>query len=102
MLKNWVSAVRRCRGILFLVAVVTFVSQVPAQDRTSKMPSDQVSASTWAAIPPPPGDMIVGFYQDATVMVGLNHVYADSEKVTADLNVILTDLLENGLIVELG
>ena len=27
---------------------------------------------------------------------------ADSEKVTADLNVILTDLLENGLIVELG
>jgi hypothetical protein len=46
------------------------------------MQSDQVSASTWGAIPPPPGDMIVGFYENDTAMVGLNHVYADSEKLT--------------------
>jgi hypothetical protein len=26
--------------------------------------------------------MIVGFYENATVMVGLNHVYADSQKVS--------------------
>jgi hypothetical protein len=82
MLTNCVSTVRRCRGILLFVWLVSLVSQLPAQDRDCKMQSDPVSASTWGAIPPPPGDMIVAFYENATVMAGLNHVYADSEKLT--------------------
>lgn len=82
MLTNCVSTVRRCRGILLLAGLVSLISQLPAQDRSCKMQPDQVSASTWGQIPPAPGDMIVGFYEDCTVMVGLNHVYAESEKLT--------------------
>jgi hypothetical protein len=64
------------------VGLVSLVSQLPAQDSGCKMQSDQASASTWGGISAPPGDMIVAFYENATVMVGLNHVYADSEKLT--------------------
>src|ERR1700686_3378029 len=80
MLTNCVSTVRRCRGILLFVGLVSLVSQLPAQD--CKLQSDQVPGSTWGAIPPPPGDMIVAFYKNSTDMVGLDHVYADSEKLT--------------------
>lgn len=82
MLTNSVSTVRRCGGILLLVGLVSLVSRLPAQDRSCKMQSDQVSGSVWGQIPPPPGDMIVAFKQNCTVMVGLNHVYAESEKLT--------------------
>ncbi len=81
MLTNCVSTVRRYRGILLFVGLASLVSQLPAQNRSCKTQPDQVSASTWGAVPPPPGDMIVAFYENCTVMVGLNHVYADSEKL---------------------
>lgn len=82
MLTNCVSTVRGCREILLLVGLLSLVSRLPAQDRSCKMQSDQVSGSVWGQIPPPPGDMIVAFYENCTVMVGLNHVYAESEKLT--------------------
>jgi hypothetical protein len=46
------------------------------------MQSDQVSAAVWGQVPPPPGGVIVAFYDDATVWVGLNHAYADSQNLT--------------------
>jgi hypothetical protein len=46
------------------------------------MQSEQVSAAVWGQIPPPPGGIAVAFYDDATVFVGLNHVYADSQNLT--------------------
>jgi hypothetical protein len=82
MLRNHASSIRRCRGIILLVGLVVLVSQLPAQDGGVKLQADRVSASTWGAIPPPPADMIVAFYKNATEMVGLNHVYATSEKLT--------------------
>ncbi len=82
MLTSCVSTVRRWRKILLFVGLLSLASQLRAQEKSSEVQADQVSASTWAAIPPPPGDMIVGFYENATVMVGLNHVYADSQKMT--------------------
>lgn len=75
MLTNCVSTVRGCRGILLFVALVSLVSRLPAQDRSCKVQSDQVPGSAWGRIPPPPGDMIVAFYENCAVMVGLNHVY---------------------------
>ncbi len=82
MLTNCVSTVGRCRGLLLFVALVSLVSQLPAQDPSSKPQSDEVSGSSGGAIPPPAGDMIVAFYENPKVMVGLNHVYANSEKLT--------------------
>jgi hypothetical protein len=61
---------------------VSLVSQLPAQDTVCKTQSDQVSATVWGQIPPPPGGITVAFYDDATVFVGLNHVYADSQNLT--------------------
>jgi hypothetical protein len=46
------------------------------------MQSDQVSAAVWGQIPLAPGGITVAFYDDATVFVGLNHVYADSQNLT--------------------
>ena len=46
------------------------------------MRSDQVPAAVWGQITPPPGGIAVAFYDDATVFVGLNHVYADSQNLT--------------------
>jgi hypothetical protein len=77
---NFVSIARRCRPFFLIVGLMSLAFQLPAQD--SKTASDQLSASTWGAIPPPSGDMIVGFYKDPTAMIGLNHVYAESEKLT--------------------
>ena len=62
--------------------MVRFPPQLPAQDRSCKMQSDQVSAAVWGQIPPPRGGISVAFYDDATVFVGLNHVYADSQNLT--------------------
>ena len=61
---------------------MSLVPQLLAQDRSCKMQSDQVSAAVWSQIPPPPGGITVAFYDDATVFVGLNHVYADSQNLT--------------------
>jgi hypothetical protein len=82
MLTNCASTVRRCRSILLFVGMVSLVSQLSAQDRNCEVQSGPALASTWGAIPAPAGDMIVGFYENSTAMVGLNHVYAESEKVT--------------------
>jgi hypothetical protein len=79
---NCVSTVRRCRGILLFVGLVSLVPQFPAQDRSCKMQSDQVSAAVWGQISPPPGGITVAFYDDAASFVGLNHVYADSQNLT--------------------
>ncbi len=46
------------------------------------MQSDPVSAAAWGQIPPPSGGITVAFFDDPTVWVGLNHVYADSQKLT--------------------
>ena len=82
VLTNCVSATRRCRGVLLFVGLASLVAQLPAQDRSCKMQSEQVSAAVWGQIPPPPGGIAVAFYDDATVFVGLNHVYADSQNLT--------------------
>ena len=79
---NCVLTVRRCRGILLFVGLTILVSQLSAEDKSCKTQSDQISGSAWGQLPPPPGDMIVAFYENCTVMVGLNHVYAESEKLT--------------------
>ena len=82
MLTNCVSTVCRSRGIVLFVGLVSLVPQLPAQDRSCKMQSDQVSAAVWAQIPPPRGGITVAFYDDATVFVGLNHIYADAQNLT--------------------
>jgi hypothetical protein len=82
MLRNRVSTVRSCRGILLFVGLVSLVPQLPAQDRSCKVQSDQVSAAVWGQILPPPGGIAVAFYDDATVWVGLNHAYARSQNLT--------------------
>jgi hypothetical protein len=82
MLTNGVSTVRRCRGILLFVGVVSLVPQVTAQDRSCKTQSDPVSATVWGQIPPPPGGVTVAFYDDPAVWVGLNHAYAESQNLT--------------------
>jgi hypothetical protein len=46
------------------------------------MQSDQVSATVWRQIPPPPDGITVAFFDNATVQVGLNQVYADSQNLT--------------------
>lgn len=76
------STVRRCRGILLFVGLVSLVPQLPAQDRSCRMQSDQVSAAVWGQISAPPGGITVAFYDDAASFVGLNHVYADSQNLT--------------------
>jgi len=82
MLTNCVSNVCRCRGILLFVGLVTLVPQLPAQDRSCKMQSDQVSAAIWGQLPPPREGVTVTYYDDAIVWVGLNHTYADSQSLT--------------------
>ena len=82
MLTNCVSTVRRCREILLFVGLVSLVPQLPAQDTSCSMQSDRVSAAVWGQIPPPPGGNAVAFFDNATVQVGLNQVYADSQKLT--------------------
>jgi hypothetical protein len=82
MLTKFVSTVRRCRGILLFVGLVSLVPQLPAQDRSCKMQSDQVSAAVWGQIPPPPGGITVAFYDDAASFVGLNRAYANSQNLT--------------------
>ena len=74
--------VRRCRGILLLVGLVSLVLRLPAQDRSCKMQSDQVSAAIWSQITPAPGGITVAFYDDAASFVGLNHVYVHSQNLT--------------------
>lgn len=82
MLTNCDSTVRRCRGILLFVGLVSLVPQLPAQDRSCKMQSDQVPAAVWGQIPPPRGGITVAFYDDAAGFVGLNHAYAHSQNLT--------------------
>ena len=82
MLTNCVSTVRRYRGILLFVGLVSAVSELPAQDRSCKMQSDQASATVWSQIPPPPDGITVAFYDDAEGFVGLNHAYARSQHLT--------------------
>jgi hypothetical protein len=82
MRTNCVSTVRRCREILLFVGLVSLVPQLPAQDTSCRMQSDRVSAAVWGQIPPPPGGIAVAFFDNATVQVGLNQVYADSQKLT--------------------
>ena len=81
-LADGVSTVHKCRGILLIVGLLSLVPQIASQDRSCKMQSDQVSAAVWSKIPPPQGGITVSFYDDATVFVGLNHVYADSQNLT--------------------
>lgn len=75
---------RLARGILLFVGLVSLALQLPAQDkdRSCKAQSDQVAAAVWNQIPPPQGGVTVSFYDDPTVFVGLNHVYADSQNLT--------------------
>lgn len=80
MLTTCVSTVRRCRGFLLFVGLVSLVPRLRAQDRSCKMQPDQASAAVWSRIPPPPGGIVVSFYENA--MVGLNNVYANSQKLT--------------------
>ena len=82
MLTNCASAVRRRRGVLLFVGLAALVPQLPAQETSCKMQSDQVSAAVWGQIIPPPGGIAVAFYDDAASFVGLNHVYADSQNLT--------------------
>jgi len=82
MLTDCMSTVRRCRGILLFVGIVGLVSQLSAQDGSCGTQSGPVLASDWGSIPASAGDMVVGFYENPKAMVGLNHVYAESEKVT--------------------
>jgi len=79
---NCVSTVHRCTGVLLLVGLVSLVPPLPAQNTSCKMQSDQVSAAAWGQIPPPSGGITVAFFDDATVWVGLNHVYANSQMLT--------------------
>jgi len=46
------------------------------------MQSDQVSAAIWSQIPPPRNGVTVTYCDDATVWVGLNHAYVDSQSLT--------------------
>ena len=82
MLAHCVSTVRRCRGILLLVGLASLAPQIPAQNTSCKMQSDQVSAAVWGQIPAPPGGIAVAFYDNATVLLGLNHAYARSQNLT--------------------
>ncbi len=82
MLTNRASTVRRCRTILFFVGLVSLVPQLPAQDGSCKMQSDQVAEAVWRQINPPPSGMTVAFYDDAASFVGLNHIYAHSQNLT--------------------
>jgi len=83
MLANFASPVRKCRAILLFVgALVSLVLQLPAQDGSCKMESDQVSAAIWGQITPPPGGITVAFYDNAASFVGLNHVYVHSQNLT--------------------
>jgi len=82
MLAKCVSNVRRCRGILLFMGLVSLVPQFPAQDRSCKLQSDEVSTAVLDQIPPPRGGVTVAFYDDAEGFVGLNHIYADSQNLT--------------------
>lgn len=82
MLTTCVSTIRRCIRILLFVGLMSLVLQLHAQDRSCKVQSDPVSAAVWGRIPPPRGGIIVAFYDHAAGFVGLNHVYADSQKLT--------------------
>jgi hypothetical protein len=82
MLTNCVSALRRCRGFLFFVGLVSIVANLAAQDTSCKLQSDQVSEAVWGQITPPPGGIAVAFYDDANVLVGLNHAFAKSQMLT--------------------
>lgn len=82
MLTNCVSTVRRCRGVLLFVGLVSLIPQLPAQDRSCKMQSDRASAAVWGHIPPPPGGITVAFYDNAEGFVGLNHLYAHTQNLT--------------------
>ena len=82
MMTNRASGVRTCKGIMLFVGLVSLVPQLPAQNRSCKVQSDQVSAAVWGQIPPPPGGIAVAFHDDATVWVGLNHAYVHSQNLT--------------------
>jgi len=82
MLTSCFSMVRRCKGILLFVGLVSLVPQLAAQDGSCKMQSDPVSAAVWGQIPPPPGGIAVAFFDDAASFVGLNHVYANSQNLS--------------------
>jgi hypothetical protein len=53
-----------------------------AQEKNCYTQADPVSAAVWGQIPPPPGGVTVAFYDEATVWVGLNHAYAQSQNLT--------------------
>jgi hypothetical protein len=82
MLTNCVSTVCRCRGILLLVVLVSLLAQLHAEDGGCKTQSVPVSGSILGQIPPPRDGVTVTYYDDATVWVGLNHAYADSQSLT--------------------
>ena len=72
----------RLDAILLVVGLLNLVTQLPGEDRTCKMQSDQVPAAIWSQTIPPPGGVTVAFYDDAASFVGLNHIYARSQNLT--------------------
>lgn len=82
MRTNCTSRLGARSGILLLVGLVLLLPQLPAQDRSCKTQSDPVSAAVWGRIPPPRDGVTVSFYDDAASWVGLNHIYANSERLT--------------------
>ncbi|HUV70710.1 MAG TPA: hypothetical protein VMW15_13675 [Terracidiphilus sp.] len=65
-----------------LVALVSLLAQLHAEDGNCKAQSIPVSGSIWGQIPQPQGGVTVTYYDDPNVWVGLNHTYADSQSLT--------------------
>jgi hypothetical protein len=82
ILASCVLPVDRYREILLAVGLVSLIPLLSAQNRSCTMQSDPVPAQVWSQIPPPPGGIAVAFYDDSTVFVGLNRIYANSQHLT--------------------
>jgi hypothetical protein len=72
----------RLDAILLVLGLLNPVPRLLGQDRSCAMQSDQVPAAVWGQITPPPGGATVAFYDNAASFVGLNHIYAHSQKLS--------------------
>jgi hypothetical protein len=82
MMTNRASGGRTYIRFLLLVGSVILLAQLHAEDRSCKTQSVPVSVAVWSQIPPPRDGVTVTYYDDPTGWVGLNHAYADSQRLT--------------------
>jgi len=76
-------------GLVLKTPVLIHVPQLPAQDRSCKIQSDQVSEAVWGQIPPPPGSLAGGVGWRFSSQYRIQHLPSEKEPDRGVLSIYL-------------